>query len=70
MPKKSSKKAPKRKRPAPRRILIEVGKEKPPTLEDVELAIKEKLATQPTDFFRNTDTVIITIEDEGADRRK
>jgi len=70
MRKKSGKKAPKRKRPAPRRILIEVGKEKPPTLEDIELAIKEKLATQPTDFFRNTDTVIIILEDIGSHRRQ
>lgn len=63
--KKSRKKPAEKKRPAPRKIFIEVGKNKKPTVDDVELAIKKKLATQPTDFFKNTDTVIIVIEDEG-----
>jgi hypothetical protein len=60
-------KDPKRKNPRrePRTILIEVGKGKRPTNEDVELAIKEKLAAEPTDVFRNTETLIIVIQDEG-----
>lgn len=33
------------------------------TREDVERAIKEKLATQPTDLFKNNDTLIIVIEE-------
>jgi hypothetical protein len=46
-------------------ILIEVGKKTKPTLADVELAIKEKLAAQATDLFRNTETVVIVLQDEG-----
>jgi hypothetical protein len=66
MEKKSKKKAPqKKRRHTPRAFLIEVGKDKKPTLEDVELAISKKLAAHPTDLFRNTQTVVIVLEDEG-----
>jgi hypothetical protein len=67
MKKKSKSKAPKkRSRRPPVKIRIEVGKGTKPTIEVVELAIKEKLATYPTDLFRNNRTVIIQIQEEGG----
>lgn len=64
---KKSKKNPSKKKykRAPRTIRITVGKRTKPTHAAVEQAIKEKLATQPTDLFRDTQTVMIVIEDEG-----
>jgi len=35
-------------------------------IKDVELAIKKKLNAEPTDLFRNSDTLIIVLEDEGS----
>jgi hypothetical protein len=51
----------------PRTILVRVErKKKPPTTKDVELAIKKALDTQPTDFFKKTDVVIILSVEEGG----
>jgi hypothetical protein len=67
MRKKSKKTAPRKKgRRPPRTIRIRVGKRTKPTHEAVELAIKEKLVAQPTDLFRDTQTVVIVLEDEGG----
>ncbi len=67
MRKKSKKPAPKMKHRRPRRPLlvwVEVEHETS-TLQDVERAIKEKLATHPTDLFRKTETVVIVVQVEG-----
>ena len=66
MAKQPTKTARSKKQLIPLKIFIEVGRRKNATVEDVELAIKKKLATQPTDIFRNTDTIIIEILHEGG----
>jgi hypothetical protein len=66
MKKKSKAKAPKKRSRPPVKIRIEVGKGTKPTIEVVELAIKEKLAAYPTDLFRDNRTVIIQIQEEGG----
>ncbi len=67
MKKKSKAKVPKKRvRRPPVKIRIEVAKGTVPTVEAVELAIKEKLAAFPTDLFRNNRTVIIHIQEEGG----
>ena len=63
MPKKARSKA---KKVGRGRFEIEVGQKKPPTIKDVEQAIKKALATQPTDLFRSRKTVTIVVEDEGG----
>lgn len=64
MPKKARSKAPKKVGRAP--IEVEVGQKKPPTIEDVEQAIKKALGSQPTDLFRSRKRVTIIVEDEGG----
>jgi hypothetical protein len=63
MPKKGRSKA---KKVGRARFRIEVGQKKPPTIKDVEQAIKKALAFQPTDLFRSRKTVTIVVEDEGG----
>jgi hypothetical protein len=65
MPKKARSKA---KKVGRARFQIEVGQKKPPTIKDVEQAIKKALASQPTDLFRSRKTVTIVVEDEGGHR--
>ena len=65
MPKKARSKA---KKVGRARIEIEVGQKKPPTIKDVEQAIKKALASQPTELFRSRKTVTIVVEDEGGHR--
>ncbi len=48
------------------RLEVEVGKKNPPTIEDVEQAIRKALASQPTDLFRSKKKVTIVVEDEGG----
>ena len=65
MKKKSGKRAGKKKAPAPPlAIQIEVGPKA--TLKDVERAIEKNLAIHRTELFRNNDTVVIVVEDEGG----
>lgn len=60
----SPKKKPKGARDGKSRVLrIKVKKR---GIKDVELAIKKKLDAEPTDLFRNSDTLIIVLEDEGT----
>jgi hypothetical protein len=64
------KKAPKKKRRRARgggltALRIPISESKA-TSRDVELAIKKKLATEPTDLFRRNDTVIIVVEQFGG----
>jgi hypothetical protein len=60
--KKSPKKKPRRAREQePRALRIKITKR---TIEDVDLAIKKKLEAEPTDLFRNSDTLIIVLEHE------
>ncbi|HKM83549.1 MAG TPA: hypothetical protein VJY15_21635 [Candidatus Acidoferrum sp.] len=67
MKKKSKAKVPKKRgRRPPVKIRIEVVRGTERTFEAVELAIKEKLAAYPTDLFRNNQTVIIQIQEEGG----
>jgi hypothetical protein len=66
MPKKARSKAPKKVGTAS--ITVEVGQEKPPTIADVEQAIKNALASQPTDLFSSRKKVTIVCEDEGGYR--
>jgi hypothetical protein len=61
--KKSPKKKPRRARREPRTLRIKIKKR---GIKDVELAIKKKLDAEPTDLFRNSDTLIIVLEDEGS----
>jgi hypothetical protein len=52
-------------KPGPRKeIKIEVGAR--PTLADVEQAIEEALANKPTDFYRNSENVVVIIANEGG----
>jgi hypothetical protein len=61
-PKKRGSKKERRRPRAPRNLQIRISKSKA-TRENVEHAIKKKLATQPTDLFRSNDTLIITVEE-------
>lgn len=64
MAKKLRKSAPRKKKPETLRAFrIELGKDKT-TVKDIELAIKNKLATQPTDLLRKASTVVIVVESE------
>lgn len=61
--KKSRKKKTRRAREQePRALRIKITKR---TIKDIELAIKKKLGAKSTDLFRNSDTVIIVLEEEG-----
>jgi hypothetical protein len=60
--KRSPKKKPRQAREQePRALRIKITKR---TIEDVDLAIKEKLEAEPTDLFRNSDILIIVLEHE------
>jgi hypothetical protein len=62
--KKSLKRKPRRAREQePRALRIKIKRR---GIKDVELAIKKKLDAEPTDLFRNSDTLIIVLEDEGT----
>jgi hypothetical protein len=61
--KKAPKKKPRRaKARGPRTLRIRIS-ESETTRQDIERAIKKKLATQPTDLFRSNDTLIIVVEE-------
>jgi hypothetical protein len=65
---KSPKKKPKRaseQEPCALRIEIPKKPRAKLTSKDIELAIKKKLEASPTDLFRNCDTLLIMIQEEG-----
>lgn len=64
--KKAPKKKPRRAKGGGLRALRVPISESETTSRDVELAIKKKLATQPTDLFRRNDTVVIVVEQFGG----
>jgi hypothetical protein len=45
----------------PRALRIKISKR---SIEEVDLAIRKKLEAEPTDLFRNSDTLIIVLERE------
>jgi predicted oxidoreductase (fatty acid repression mutant protein) len=52
------------KRVPRKEIKIKVGPK--PTIADVERAIEEALANKPTDFYRNSENVVVIIANEGG----
>ncbi len=62
MKKKSTKRGPRKE------IKVEIGPK--PTIEDVERAIEEALANKPTDFYRNSENVVVIIANEGGGPRR
>jgi hypothetical protein len=50
----------------PRALRVKIKKRDLKDVELVELAIQRKLDAEPTDLFRDSDTLIIVVEGEGS----